>query len=59
MLKECMLTVLQYAVTAAMASGVSYVVGDLFGKMMDELGWYNSTPPNVVLPSTHPSWVSY
>ncbi|VFQ95929.1 unnamed protein product [Cuscuta campestris] len=57
--KEYSLTVLQYAVTAAMASGVSYVVGDLFGKMMDELGWYNSTPPNVVLPSTHPSWVSY
>ncbi|XP_019188723.1 PREDICTED: membrane protein of ER body-like protein isoform X2 [Ipomoea nil] len=42
-------TIVQYATAAATASGVAYAVGHLFQKLMDELGWFNSTPTNNLL----------
>ncbi|CAH9074532.1 unnamed protein product [Cuscuta europaea] len=64
--KDYLLTVLQYIVVAAMASGVAYAVGHLFGRLMDELGWFDSaptTPSSGLLLSNvhleHPNWDSY
>ncbi|CAH9074281.1 unnamed protein product [Cuscuta epithymum] len=64
--KDYLLTVLQYIIVAAMASGVAYAVGHLFGRLMDELGWFDSAPTNPSsglllskVQSEHLNWDSY
>ncbi|KAA8543510.1 hypothetical protein F0562_020995 [Nyssa sinensis] len=57
-------TILYYISTAIAVSGVSYVVGDLIQKLMQKLGWFESTSVAVTLSlpemgSVNPAWGSY
>lgn len=58
-------TIIYYIVMGFMASGVSYAVGDLFKKLMDKLGWFDSSTLALNFPSpgtTTPlgqAWGSY
>ncbi|KAI3806161.1 hypothetical protein L1987_22055 [Smallanthus sonchifolius] len=36
-------TVVYYIITAVLVSGVSYVVGNLVARLMEELGWFNTS----------------
>lgn len=59
--KSYIKTVMYYAAMGLMVSGVSYAVGGLIMKLLDKLGFSNSTPA-VVLPETgavNPMWASY
>lgn len=61
--KDYFLTILQYTTAAATASGAAYAVGHLFQKLMDELGWFTSTPTDALLlpniKSPNPDSASY
>ncbi|WCJ27551.1 Vacuolar iron transporter (VIT) family protein [Euphorbia peplus] len=48
-------TVLSYVIIGIMASGVSYVVGDLISKLMEKLGWFVESSlavPIITVPAT-------
>ncbi|KAG6394215.1 hypothetical protein SASPL_144796 [Salvia splendens] len=49
-------TILYYVTMAVSASGVAYATGDLFGKLLDDLGWFQ---PAQVDASRVSSWASY
>ncbi|CAK7355915.1 unnamed protein product [Dovyalis caffra] len=61
--KHYIKTVLQYFVTGIMASGVSYVAGDLAKKLIEKLGWFNSGEavpmPLAEMSSGRLAWASY
>ncbi|XP_041989626.1 membrane protein of ER body-like protein [Salvia splendens] len=49
-------TIMYYVTMAVSASGVAYAAGDLFGKLLDDLGWFQ---PAQVVASRVSSWASY
>ncbi|KAG6414669.1 hypothetical protein SASPL_122042 [Salvia splendens] len=49
-------TILYYVTMAVSASGVAYAAGDLFEKLLDDLGWFQ---PAQVDASRVSSWASY
>ncbi|XP_011018369.1 PREDICTED: membrane protein of ER body 1-like [Populus euphratica] len=61
--KHYLKTVLHYFVTGIMASGVSYVVGDLARKLIEKLGWFESgeaVPVRLAeMSSGRLAWASY
>lgn len=58
-------TVLYYASIAVMASGASYIAGDLLNMLWEKLGWSDSQPSSSVSLSfptakpVNPAWASY
>ncbi|GFZ02016.1 hypothetical protein Acr_15g0006250 [Actinidia rufa] len=56
-------TVLYYVSMAVMASGISYAVGDLVKRLMEKLGWFDSTAAVTLsfprVRSVNPAWGSY
>ncbi|GLU12142.1 hypothetical protein SLE2022_288470 [Rubroshorea leprosula] len=56
-------TVLHYVIIGFMASGVSYLVGELLKKLLEELGWFDSSSAVTTLfPEAKPlerAWASY
>lgn len=56
-------TVLYYVIVGFMASGVSYLVGELLKKLLEELGWFDSSSAVTTLfPEAKPlekAWASY
>ncbi|KAJ8899515.1 hypothetical protein K2173_018489 [Erythroxylum novogranatense] len=55
-------TILHYVLIGAMASGISYVAGDLIKKVMEKFGWLKSVAVTTPLPEMDSgtlSWASY
>ncbi|KAM5563043.1 hypothetical protein ABKV19_017969 [Rosa sericea] len=58
-------TVLYYVVIGVGAAGVSYLVGDLIDKLVEKLGWFNSTVagslplPHQTMSTVKPAWESW
>ncbi|XP_057513869.1 uncharacterized protein LOC130795676 [Actinidia eriantha] len=56
-------TVLYYVSMAVMASGISYAAGDLVKRLMEKLGWFDSTAAVTLsfprVRSVNPAWGSY
>ncbi|XP_040365720.1 membrane protein of ER body 2-like isoform X2 [Rosa chinensis] len=58
-------TVLYYIVIGVGAAGVSYLVGDLIDKLVEKLGWFNSTVagslplPHLTMSTVKPAWESW
>ncbi|XP_057462678.1 membrane protein of ER body-like protein isoform X7 [Actinidia eriantha] len=61
--KSYLKTIIYFVITGFMASGISYAAGDMFKKLLDKLGWFNSsvvlTMPVLETIPVQPGWGSY
>ncbi|XP_057469608.1 LOW QUALITY PROTEIN: membrane protein of ER body-like protein [Actinidia eriantha] len=61
--KSYLKTIIYFVIMGFMASGISYAAGDLIKKLLDKLGWFNSsvvlTMPVLETIPVQPGWGSY
>ncbi|GFZ15994.1 hypothetical protein Acr_25g0004030 [Actinidia rufa] len=61
--KSYLKTIIYFVIMGFAASGISYAAGDLFKKLIDKLGWFNSsvtlTMPVLETIPVQPGWGSY
>lgn len=61
--KSYLKTIIYFVIMGFMASGISYAAGDLIKKLLDKLGWFNSsvvlTMPVLETIPVRPGWGSY